>query len=61
MQNNDASKTMSMERPDISPTVYCLYQHSLLTNGSIFHAAKTVGQGQKLQGRKCKTVHDFMF
>jgi len=24
-----------------------------------FHAEKTVGQGQKLQGRKCITLYDF--
>ena len=63
MQNNDISKLMNMKRPDISPAVFNLLQHSQLQHWfckkKFFHAAKTVSQQQKLCSRKYITVHDF--
>ena len=35
MQNNDISKIVNMERPDILPTVYSLLQHSQPTTASV--------------------------
>ena len=53
-----------MKRPCILLAVYTLLQHSQPTAASLkspSNAAKTVSQGQKLQGQKCKTVYDFAF
>ena len=64
MQNDDISKTIKMERPDISPAVCSLLQHSQPITAFeriFFYAGKTVCQGQKLYGQKCKTIHDFTF
>ena len=53
MQNNDTSKIMNIKRLDISPAAYILLQDSQPTTASaerVFCSAKTVSQGQRLQG-----------
>ena len=35
MQNNDISKIMNMERPNISPAVYNLFQYSQSTTAAL--------------------------
>jgi len=63
MQNNHISRIINVERQDISPVVYSLLQNSQPTiafaDRSFSMQKKTVGQGQKLSGRKCTTLHDF--